>query len=140
MRAQKAVVYMTRSNQLYVFRHENPEPGIQVPKGSTQPGETPLEAAIHEAYEESGLQLDHVHALGEVDMLDTPWRDEHWHVFWAEAPQKTPDTFLHQVTSDGEDSSMTFFYFQTPLEKPDLDWNMGVLLHRVVALKAREVL
>lgn len=140
MRAQKAVVYITRGDQLYVFRHENPEPGMQVPKGSIQPGEMPLEAAIREAYEESGLKFEHMHALGEVDMSDTLWRDEHWHVFWAEAPQETPDTFLHQVTGDGEDSSMTFFYFLTPLEKPDLDWNMGVLLHRVVELKAKEAL
>ncbi len=140
MRAQKAVVYITRGDQLYVFRHENPEPGMQVPKGSIQPGETPLEAAIREAYEESGLKLEHRHTLGEVDMSDTLWRDEHRHVFWAEVPQETPDTFLHQVTGDSEDSSMSFFYFLTALERPDLDWNMGVLLHRLVELKTKEAL
>ncbi len=128
---QKVVVYITKGDQLYVFRHEQPEPGIQVPKGSIQPGETPLAAAIRETYEESGLQLEQMYFLGEVQMSDEVWQNEHWHVFWGEAPQKTPDTFLHRVSGDGEDREQTFFYFLTPLSAPQLDWSMGVLLHRI---------
>jgi 8-oxo-dGTP pyrophosphatase MutT (NUDIX family) len=129
--AQKVVVYITKGDQLYVFRHERSEPGIQVPKGSIQPGETPLVAAIRETYEESGLQVEQMCFLGEVAMSDGVWHNEHWHVFWAEAPQETPDTFLHRVTGNGEDSEHKFSYFLTPLPAPQLDWNMGVLLHRI---------
>jgi 8-oxo-dGTP pyrophosphatase MutT (NUDIX family) len=129
MGAQKAVVYITKGDQLYVFRHEHPEPGIQVPKGSIQAGETPLVAAIRETYEESGLQVEQMYFLGDVELSDGVWHNERWHVFWAEAPQETPDTFLHRVTGNGEDSEQTFSYFLTPLSAPQLDWNMGVLLH-----------
>lgn len=139
MGEQKAVVYITRGDQLYVFRHEDPEPGLQVPKGSIGPGETPLQAAIREAYEESGLRLEHLHFLGEVKMSDAVWRDEHWHVFCAEAPEDTPAAFLHRVTGDGEDRSMTFSYSLTPLKAPNLDWNMGVLLHRVPRTRRNRV-
>ncbi|MCX7784477.1 MAG: NUDIX domain-containing protein [Meiothermus sp.] len=128
---QKAGVYITKGDHLYVFRHADPEPGFQVPKGSIQPGETPLQAAIREAYEESGLRLEHLHFLGEVKMTEAPCQDEHWHLFWAEAPKDTPETFEHQVTGGGEDHQMTFFYSLTPLTAPMLDWNMCVLLHLI---------
>ncbi len=131
MRKQKVVIYITKGEQLYVFRHAAPEPGFQVPKGSIQPGETPLQAAVREAYEESGFRFEHLHFLGEVEMTDAPWHDEHWHVFWAEAPTDAPEAFQHTVSGKGADQQMVFFYQLTPLASPTLDWNMGVLLHRI---------
>ncbi|MBO1437453.1 NUDIX domain-containing protein [Meiothermus sp. CFH 77666] len=131
MREQKAAIHITKGEQLYVFRHADPEPGFQVPKGSIQSWETPLQAAVREVCEESVLRFEHLHFLGEIQMTHTSRYGEHWRVFWAEALEGTSEAFEHKVTGEGEDRRTTFFYLLTPLTAPILDWNMGVLQHRI---------
>ena len=48
-----------------------------IPKGAAEPGETPLEAALREALEETGIALDarRLHELGRFDY--TPKKDLH---------------------------------------------------------------
>ena len=51
---------------LFLQRHPaKPEGGTwSLPGGKTNPGETPLEAAIRETYEETGIWVPHLGALG----------------------------------------------------------------------------
>jgi 8-oxo-dGTP pyrophosphatase MutT (NUDIX family) len=56
MKIQKVYAYITYEDQLLLFRHTRyPEAGIQVPGGTVEEGETPEEAVLREAREETGL-------------------------------------------------------------------------------------
>src|SRR5205823_5695707 len=83
----KVLCYVVRDGWLLVFRHVGhsyEEVGIQVPGGSIEPQETPEEAALREAREETGfLQFRIVRKLGEVTYDISPYRFEiqHRHVF-----------------------------------------------------------
>jgi 8-oxo-dGTP pyrophosphatase MutT (NUDIX family) len=61
--ARKAVAYITHEANLLVFRHpHHAQAGIQVPAGVIEAGETPDEAVMREAFEET--QLDHLQLHG----------------------------------------------------------------------------
>lgn len=83
---RKAFAYITQGNDLLVFEHEGaPEAGIQVPAGSIEAGESPEEAALREAKEETGLQkLSIVRFLGEQirDMSDYGKQEIHHRYFY----------------------------------------------------------
>jgi len=73
--AQKVVAYIVRDGRIVVFRHGDDESldesGIQVPAGTINPGELPADAALREAYEETGLpglRLVRYLGAGEYDM------------------------------------------------------------------------
>jgi 8-oxo-dGTP pyrophosphatase MutT (NUDIX family) len=52
----KAFAYITRGNEVLVFRHVDfPDAGIQVPAGTVREGEPPAVAVVREAWEETGL-------------------------------------------------------------------------------------
>ena len=95
--AQKVICYVVRDSRLLVFRHlDEPwdESGLQVPAGSIRAGESPADAALREAAEETGLRtLRLVRKLGETSYDMTPYRDEvqHRHVFHLEVDEETPE-------------------------------------------------
>ncbi|MCO5222401.1 MAG: NUDIX domain-containing protein [Thermomicrobiales bacterium] len=71
---RKAFAYIVRDRRLVVLIHPgHPEAGIQVPAGTMRDGESPEEAVIREATEETGLSgLEPVRLLGVArrDMSD----------------------------------------------------------------------
>ena len=93
---QKVVCYIVRGDDLLVFRHLDEawdESGLQVPAGSIEVGESPEDAALREAREETGLRsLRLVRKLGESDYDLSPYRDEvqHRHVFELAVDGETP--------------------------------------------------
>jgi putative (di)nucleoside polyphosphate hydrolase len=109
MPRQKSFSYIIRTNQagpeLLVFdSHE--EPGLEVPKGSAQPGETPAQAALREVEEESGLTgLALITELGV-----TFWQGEEQHFFLFRADMPLPDRFDHVVTGQDGDRGMRYQY------------------------------
>ena len=107
MPRQKSFSYIIRLNQagpeLLVFDSLE-EPGLEVPKGSVQPGETPAQAAMREVEEESGL-----HELALIKELGvTLWQDEEQHFFLFKTDQALPDRFEHVVTGQDGDRGIQF--------------------------------
>ena len=109
MPRQKSFSYVIRASQtgpeLLVFDSLE-EPGLEVPKGSVQPGETPAQAADREILEESGLTgLTLIRELGV-----TLWQDEEQHFFLFRADMPWPDRFEHVVTGQDGDRGMRYQY------------------------------
>jgi len=109
MPRQKSFSYIIRLNQagpeLLVFDSLE-EPGLEVPKGSVQPGETPAQAAVREVWEEAGLTgLTLIRELGV-----TLWQDEEQHFYLFQTGQELPDRFEHVVTGQDGDRGMRYQY------------------------------
>ena len=94
----KAFAYVIREGRLLVFRHADaPEAGIQVPAGTIDANETPEQAVLREAHEETGLEgLRIVKKLGEYarDMRDLGEETvHHRHYFELALDREAPETW-----------------------------------------------
>jgi 8-oxo-dGTP pyrophosphatase MutT (NUDIX family) len=103
----KALCYIVRDGRLLVFRHVDydlEKVGIQVPAGSIRQGESPEEAAVREAREETGLsQFSVVRKLGEITYDISPYRYEiqHRHVFQLQVHEPTQQRWpSHELHDD----------------------------------------
>ena len=111
---RKIFAYVTRvsdgARELLVFDSLD-EPGVEVPKGTVEHGES-LEEAVHrELLEEAGISGARVvRKLGATD-----WGDERQHFFLVEAPPGTPCTFEHTVTGDGIDAGCRYRFHWLPI-------------------------
>ncbi|MFF0250570.1 NUDIX hydrolase [Streptosporangium sandarakinum] len=118
----KVLCYIVRDGRLLVFRHTGfsyEEVGIQVPAGSIRPTETPQDAALREAREETGLtRFRIVRKLGEVTYDISPYRFEiqHRHVFHLELTEPAPERWAGRELHDGEREPTDFECFWIPLE------------------------
>jgi 8-oxo-dGTP diphosphatase len=144
---RKAFAYVTHHHpeqgyRLLVFSHPNaPEAGIQVPAGTMRPEESPAEAALREAYEETGLpDLELVGFLGE--QVRDMWgfgRDEthHRHFFHVRCLGEPPAVWRHYESDpdDGSPESPLFELFWAPLPDgvPELIADHGVMLPMLLA-------
>lgn len=64
---RKVACYVVHDEHLLVFTHDDvpiTETGVQVPAGSTQPGEAPEEAAVRELFEETGRHGQLMRSVG----------------------------------------------------------------------------
>lgn len=115
---ERVLAYVTRHpDELLVFEHtpEEPDAGVQVPAGGLEPGETPEQAAVREAREETGLSLS-----GPTHLLSFNWTkrelSEVWHFFHLPAPTDIPDAWAHRVTHGKQDAGLTFLCRFAPLK------------------------
>ena len=120
---QKVFAYITHGQSLLVFRHSYaPEAGIQVPAGTIEVDETPEQAVLREAFEETGLtDLIIAGFLGEQerDMSDFD-RDEihHRYFYHLRCGGTPPSTWQHEERdpSDGSEvMPIMFEFFWVPL-------------------------
>jgi 8-oxo-dGTP pyrophosphatase MutT (NUDIX family) len=118
---QKACAYITRNNEeLLVF--EGPEhDGLQVPKGTIEPGEDPRTAVFREIVEESGLG-----AVGQTSHLATDvWTRRRsppkWYVrhFFHTTVHEPRDRWTHTVTGDGAETGLEFEFSWVDLPAGD---------------------
>lgn len=131
----KVLVYVVRDGRLLVFRHTDysyEEVGVQVPAGSIRAGESPEDAALREASEETGLtQFKIVRKLGETEYDISPYRFEiqRRHVFQLELLGEAPERWASQEDHDGHGQPTRFECFWIPLEAAHvLQSGQGALL------------
>ncbi len=135
LRVRKAFAYVTRAEELLVFRHRDfpmDETGLQVPAGTVRAGESPERAAVREVIEETGLTDLALRGLvGIADYDVRPGRDEvhERHIFHFEASAMTPDAWVWFEEHDGLAEPTAFEFQWIPLERGHvLSAGMGALL------------
>lgn len=107
--------------ELLVIRH--PRAGIQIPKGTVEPGEDVETAALRELEEETGVRTAKlVRALGCCERIAGAGTDEtgplehhRWHVFRVELTGPVADRWTHRVTAPGDEQGMDFGCHWLPL-------------------------
>jgi 8-oxo-dGTP pyrophosphatase MutT (NUDIX family) len=119
---QKVYAYITHQERLLVFRHVGyPETGIQVPGGTLEDGESPVEGIIREVYEETGLaDLKCKAYLGSEEFVVAHNRSKQFnlrhffHMLYVEEPS---DTWQHYELhpSDGTAQPILFEFHWIPV-------------------------
>jgi len=134
---EKALCYVVRDGQLLVFRHTDysyEEVGIQVPAGTIRADETPEQAAVREAREETGLtDFTIVRKLDVSEYDTTAYRHEiqRRHVFHLRLAEPTPQRWFSQEDHDGEQPPTHLECFCLPLPAAHiLQSGQGALLGR----------
>jgi 8-oxo-dGTP pyrophosphatase MutT (NUDIX family) len=137
---KKVVAYIVWEDKVLVFRHRDfPEAGLQVPAGTIRDGETPEEAVLREAQEETGLaRLSIVSFLGRQEYDIAPYRDEiqDRYVFHIGVSGTPPNEWMHYEHHDGLHQPTAFSFYWLPLTSPELDElvvGQGDLLRRLPA-------
>ncbi|MBZ0279922.1 MAG: NUDIX domain-containing protein [Anaerolineae bacterium] len=145
---RKAFAYVTRGKRLLVFEHPHaPEAGIQVPAGTIEPGESPEDAVLREAHEETGLTALRLGAfLGEQrrDMADFGREEIHHRYFYQViCEQETPERWDwgERFPSDEPDVDSTmfrhvfrFYWVDLPDGSPEMIADHGVMLTRLLPM------
>ena len=118
---EKAVAAVIRSvdgrPELLAFTH--PKAGVQIPKGTIEPGESVGAATLRELEEESGLVLsDAMRRIGSWERTPPSRPDEiqHWHVSLLEAPAGLPERWEHSATGSPAEDGLIFAYHWLPVD------------------------
>lgn len=111
---RKAFAYITHGNRLLIFSHpREPDAGLQVPAGTMLDAETPEEAVLREAREETGLpDLRLVCFLGETTRDLAPvGRQEIHHRFFFHllCESKPPERWRHYEPDPSDGSEPPLF-------------------------------
>ena len=122
---EKAFAYITRDDELLVFRHvDSAEAGIQVPAGTIEPGESRDAAVLREASEETGLHEFRTPVyLGTTDFVDpeAPATVARRHFFHLLLEGEAPDRWRHseRSPSTGDCDDILFELYWISLHNPD---------------------
>lgn len=112
---EKVVCYVVRDGRLLVFEHLDmpwQQTGLQVPAGSIRAGESPEDAALREAAEETGLRsLRQVAKVGESWYDMSPYRSEvhHRHVFHLATEGSPPERWVTYERDPDDGSGLIRF-------------------------------
>ena len=137
---EKVIAYITDGDSLLVFSHpHHPEAGIQVPAGTVEEGESPEEAVLREAREETGLDGLKIQAyLGVQEHdLSAHGRSElqRRHAFHLVLCGRAPVRWRHyeEHPSDGSPGPIEFefYWVEFPDRVPELSGGQGELLCRL---------
>ena len=113
---QKAYGFVLRERaegrDLLVFEHAGvPDAGLQVPGGTIEEGETPLEAVAREVLEESGLPLDGWREAARFEVEGRRWR-----CFVTTPPMPLPDAWRCEPLGPEREQGLRFEYRWVALE------------------------
>ena len=101
--------------RLLVFDHPE-DGGMQLPKGTVEPGETPDDAVRRELLEESGIVHDGaLQSLGTMDREceagvegNVHRHAQLWHVYLLRTGGALPETFEHVASGSPEEDGLVF--------------------------------
>ncbi|GCE15638.1 DNA mismatch repair protein MutT [Tengunoibacter tsumagoiensis] len=137
---RKVFAYITHQQKLLVFSHPHaPEAGIQVPAGTIEEGETPEQAVLREAFEETGLTHLILHGfLGEQerDMADFGREEIHqryfYHLLYQGQPPAVWQHTEHFSSTSRDPHIFEFFWATLPDQVPTLIADHGLLLPQLI--------
>lgn len=110
---KKACAYITRNeSELLVFEGPGHD-GLQIPKGTVEPGESPREAVCREVIEESGLATfsQPRHLVTDVWTRRESPPKRYVRSFYHAPVHETRDSWTHTVTGTGEERGAEFDFF-----------------------------
>lgn len=112
------VVIRSRDAQLEILVFRHPLAGIQLVKGTIEPGESSLKASERELREEAGISLHAKHQLLEWQRHPS---EPVWDICSMEAGDGLPDEWSHYCEDDG---GHILHYFWHPLKQaPSTEWH-----------------
>lgn len=136
----KACAYVTRKDcsQLLVFRSEEHD-SLQIPKGTIEPGESPVDAVRREVREESGLDLSTPvrRVTADVWTRRTDPLKKYVRFFYHLEAHDAPDEWTHVVDCDGPECGLRFrcFWIDLPSTR-DFALSLGDYLDELVDVHA----
>ncbi|WP_445477592.1 NUDIX hydrolase [Lysinibacillus irui] len=134
---EKAFGYITREReeqiQVLVFEQNTIGAGIQVPKGTVEEGETPLEAVKREMFEETGLTSLVVQGLIAQDYFNHPSGILQKRYFYHLTTNESPDSWQHHPTGLNEGDLLFSFYWISAEQDALLAKGHGDYLYRLLA-------
>lgn len=103
--------------RLLVFHHPE-DRGMQLPKGTVEPGEAPEDAVRRELLEESGIAYaGALEPLGTIDRYceagvegNKHRHPQLWHVYLMRAEAPLPETFDHVASGSPEEDGLVFSF------------------------------
>jgi 8-oxo-dGTP pyrophosphatase MutT (NUDIX family) len=99
----------TNERQLEVLAFRHPLAGLQLVKGTIEPGELPAHAALRELWEEAGIEARVMSQLGTQTIEAT---GQLWHFYYCAANRVLPDQWQFYTQDDG---GHWFEFFWHPL-------------------------
>jgi len=134
---EKAFGYITRTHedqlQVLVFEQNSVGAGIQVPKGTVEEGETPLDAVKREMLEETGLTTLVVQALIAQDYFNHPSGVLQKRYFYHLTSDETRDAWQHHPTGLNEGDLIFSFYWISAEQDALIAKGHGDYLYRLLA-------
>lgn len=103
--------------EILVFRH--PLAGVQLVKGTIEPGETAAQAAVRELAEEAGLRGAVV--LRCLGAWSSGFQDQVWSFEQVRCATPPPDTWDHATRDDG--GHVFRFFWHRLHDAPGADWH-----------------
>lgn len=131
---KKVLIYVVSHGHVLVHRHADfPEAGVQVPGGTVEEGESIIEAAYRELFEETGLRPEG-HAIEihrTMYFADSAQRNHERHFVQVLAPELSLTNFQHVVSSGELDKGLVFEYSWLTIAdaKVVLQWGHADGLH-----------
>lgn len=115
--------------RLLVFRHPV-DGGMQLPKGTVEPGELPQDAVRRELLEESGIAYaDALQELGTMDRhchagIEGNAHDHHqlWHPYLMRQREPLPEHFDHVAVGSPEEDGLVFSFRWLAPDAPVIDF------------------
>ena len=139
-RVDKVVAYIVRDVRVAVFFHgddKSPlfESGLQVPAGTIEDGESPEQAVLREAVEETGLTAVRVlRYLGAAEYDMRPYADagHNRHFFHLTVDGPVPEEWRHTERGGGKDTPREFRFSWLPIHRGHvLAAGLGAMLGRL---------
>ncbi len=111
--------------RLLVFDHPE-DGGMQLPKGTVEPGESPHDAVRRELLEESGIRFDGpLQALGTLERLCAAGEEsagqthaQRWHLFLMRIEAPLPERFEHVAVGSPEEDGLVFAFRWLAADEP----------------------
>jgi putative (di)nucleoside polyphosphate hydrolase len=135
-RVRKAYAYITRKRdghrELLVFEHARQDAGVQVPRGTVEPGEDPAEAVVREVEEETGVtDIERVERLGRDEWPHRSKPKVYVRHFYHLPVREERDRWRHRVFGGGEDHGLVYECYWVRPEEVDLLPDMDAFIDDV---------